>query len=76
MKTQEELKKLDAKKLNEELSELKNHLIKLQFDIRSGQAKNTHMLKVTRKQIARIQTLMRAHSAQNQTTEDKVRGRS
>lgn len=62
MKTQEELKKLDAKKLTEELAELQNHLVKLQFDIRTGQAKNTHSLKEARKQIARVQTLMRAQN--------------
>lgn len=58
MHTTEELKKLDLKKLTAELAELQNHLVKLKFDIRSGQAKDTHTLKATKKQIARVRTII------------------
>lgn len=63
MKTQEELLKLDAKKLSDELSQLQHDLIKLEFGINNGQAKDTHMLKETRKQIARVQTLINSPKA-------------
>lgn len=54
----EELKKMDVKKLAEELANLQGHLIKLQFEIKTGQAKNTHELKGTKRQIARVKTLI------------------
>lgn len=54
----EELKKMDSKKLTEELANLQGHLIKLQFEIKPGQAKNTHELKGAKKQIARVKTLI------------------
>ncbi len=63
MKTQEELKKLDAGKLNGELTQLQNDIVRLGFNINNGQAKDTHMLKVTRKQIARVQTLINSQKA-------------
>lgn len=63
MKTQEELQKLDAKKLSEELTQLQNDLIKLDFNVKNGQAKDTHMLKETRKQIARVKTIINSPKA-------------
>lgn len=63
MKTQEELQKLDAKKLSEELTQLQNDLIRLDFNVKNGQAKDTHMLKETRKQIARVQTIINSPKA-------------
>ncbi len=55
-----ELKKMDAKKLMEELAMLQGHLVKLQFEIKTGQAKNTHELKGTKRQIARVQTILKS----------------
>jgi len=63
MKTLEELKKLDVKKLNDELVQLKNDFIRLDFNVKNGQAKDSHMLKETRKQIARVQTIINAPKA-------------
>lgn len=63
MKTQEELLKLDAKKLSEELAQLQHDLIRLDFSVKNGQAKDTHMLKETRKQIARVQTIINSPKA-------------
>lgn len=54
----EELKKMDTKKLTEELVTLQSHLVKLRFEIKTGQAKNTHELKGTKRQIARVKTLI------------------
>lgn len=58
MKTQEELKKLDPKKLNEELVEIKQTLYKLKFDIISGHTKDSHMVRANKKQAARIKTIL------------------
>ncbi len=59
MKTLEELRKLDAKKLLEELESLKKSHFKVNFEVGNGQAKNSHMIRVHRKQIARIKTLLK-----------------
>ena len=58
MKTQEELKKLDAKKLNAELVEVQQTLYKLRFDMRSGHSKDSHMISANKKQAARIKTIL------------------
>lgn len=58
MKTLEELKKLDAKKLAEELIEIQKEFIKVTFEVKNGQSKNSHMIRTSRKQIARIRTLI------------------
>lgn len=58
MKTLEELKKLDAKKLAEELLEIQKEFIKVTFAVKNGQAKNSHMIRSSRKQIAVIKTLI------------------
>lgn len=63
MKTKEELLKLDTKKLSEELAQLRHDMVKLEFGVNSGQAKDTHMLKETRKQIARVQTIINSPKA-------------
>lgn len=58
MKTLEELKKLDATKLNEELKEAQKELAKTNFEIKNGQSKNSHAIRSDRKQIARIKTII------------------
>ena len=62
MKKLEDLKKLDASKLMEELNESRKSLFKIKFEVKSGQAKNSHMIKNYKKQIARIKTLMKEKS--------------
>lgn len=58
MKTLEELRKLDTKKLSEELKALEKEYFTTQFEVRNGQAKNSHDLKKYRRQMARIKTLI------------------
>lgn len=58
MKTLEELKKLDAKKLLEELQAVAKELFKVKFEIKTGQAKNNHEIKKHRRQIAKIKTIL------------------
>ncbi|MDA1061221.1 MAG: 50S ribosomal protein L29 [bacterium] len=59
MKTTEELRKLDTKKLLEELESLKKSAFKTRFEIHGGQAKNNHEIRLSRKQIARVKTLIK-----------------
>ncbi len=55
----EELKKLDIKKLNEELNENRKALFKVKFEVKSGQSKNSHLINSYKKQVARIKTLLK-----------------
>lgn len=59
MKKIEELKKLDIAKLNEELNESRKALFKIKFEVKSGQAKGSHLINSCKKQVARIKTLLK-----------------
>ncbi len=56
MKTLEELKKTDTKKLQEELQLAEKDLFKYTYDVKNGQSKNTHQVRNYKKYIARIKT--------------------
>lgn len=58
MKTLEELKKIDPKKLSEELQSAEKDLFKYTYDVKNGQSKNTHQIRNYRKYIARIKTII------------------
>lgn len=58
MKTMEELKKMDMQKLKEELALMEKELFKAKFNIKTGQAKNSHSIRNHKKQIARIKTII------------------
>ncbi len=57
MKKKDELKKLDLTKLHEELNNEKKELFKVRFDVKTGQSKNSHLIKKHKRQIARINTI-------------------
>lgn len=59
MKTTEELKKLDIKKLLEELESELQHLFKAKFEVSNGQSKNSHLIGTHTSQVARIKTIIR-----------------
>lgn len=65
MKTIQELRKLDPKKLMEELELLSKELFKIKFEIRTGQAKNNHEIEKNKKQIARIKTILQSADYSN-----------
>lgn len=56
MKTLEELKKTDPKKLQDELTSAKKDLFKYAYDVKNGQSKNTHQIRNYKKYIARVST--------------------
>lgn len=56
----DQLVKMDPKKLQEELASTKTELFKLAFEVKSGQAKDSHMIRVYKKYIARIQTILKS----------------
>ena len=53
-----ELKKMDMKRLMEELGKAKKELFKVNFDVRNGQSKNSHLIGNYKKYIAQISTLL------------------
>lgn len=61
MKTLAELKKLDSKKLLEELQDIEKALFKLRFEVKNGQSKSSNQIRGNQKQSARIRTIMRQH---------------
>ncbi len=65
MKTLEELRKLDAKKLLEELADVGQELFKVSFEVKNGQSKNNHSIRNASKQVARIKTLIKEHELNN-----------
>ena len=70
MKKLADLKKLDSKKLNEELTENRKALFKVKFEVKSGQSKNSHLISNYKKQIARIKTLLNEKSLVQEVKEE------
>ncbi len=66
MKKLEELRKLDVKKLLEELKDAKKSLFKVKFEVENGQAKNHHHIGNYRKYVARIKTLLNNEKKQDE----------
>lgn len=56
-----ELRDLSREELQEKELDLKQTLFNLKFQKATGQLGNTAMLKKTRRDIARVKTLLRAH---------------
>ena len=54
----DELKKLEPKKLLDELEKAKKDLFKIKFEVENGQSKSHHLIGKSRKYIARIKTLI------------------
>lgn len=59
MKTLEELKKLDIRKLLEELESELQELFRSKFEVSNGQSKNSHLISKHTGQVARIKTIIR-----------------
>jgi ribosomal protein L29 len=58
MFTLEELRKIDAKKLTEELKKVHKDLFKARFEVTSGQLKSSHSIKKNKQYIAQIKTII------------------
>lgn len=53
-----DLRKLDINELKKKLAEEKEKLMRLRFDHAAATLENTSLLKITRRQIARIETVI------------------
>lgn len=54
----EQLKKFEAGKLREELRTVEKELFKVRFEVKNGQSKNSHLIRIYKKYIARIKTIL------------------
>lgn len=71
--TTQELRKLDSKKLTEEMLKVRGDLFKARFEVKSGQSKDNHHIKLNRKQIARMKTIQ---TEQEKTNKEAARTQS
>lgn len=72
MKTAE-LRKLDAKKLTEEMLKVRGDLFKARFEVKSGQSKDNHYIKSNRKQIARMKTIQKEQESARTKSERETK---
>ena len=54
-----ELKKMSQEELNKKLTDLKQELFNLRFQAATGQLNNPLLIRMCRKDIARVQTILR-----------------
>ncbi|TZE82728.1 50S ribosomal protein L29 [Calorimonas adulescens] len=54
-----DMKEMTNSELNQKLSELKEELFNLRFQLATGQLENTSRIKMVRKDIARVKTILR-----------------
>lgn len=59
MKTLEELRKMDLKKLLAELTKVEKELAQSKFNVETGHSKESHKIANNRKQRARLKTVIR-----------------
>ena len=57
-KQKKEIQGLGAKELNSKLRELEDHVFQLRMQLRTGQLNSTAMVKLARKEIARVKTAL------------------
>ncbi len=62
----DQLKKMDAEKLKQELNTVERELAKTRFEVRTGQSKSNHLIGKYKTQIARIKTLLPNSANNNQ----------
>lgn len=62
-KQKKEISALNAKELGVKSKELENHIFQLRMQFKTGQLASSAMLKLARKDLARVKTAMTAKSA-------------
>jgi large subunit ribosomal protein L29 len=65
MKTLEEIRKTETDKLLEELKSLEKELFEKRFEVKNGQAKDSHSIKLLKLEIARIKTVLKENELNN-----------
>ena len=65
-----ELRKLDAKGLLKALKKAQEKLFKARFEVKTGQAKNIHLIHEGKKEVAQIKTLLSELPASEEKKEE------
>ncbi len=65
MKTLEEIRKTETGKLLEELNSLTKELFEKRFEVKNGQAKDSHTISLLKTEIAQIKTVLREKELNN-----------
>ncbi len=65
-----EIKEMNLEEMQRKLSDLKEELFNLRFQHEIGQLENPQRMKQTRRDIARIKTIIRQVEKNNQTAEE------
>lgn len=73
MYTSEELKKMKSEQLTKALNEAKNNLTKFRFESRTGQSKDHHKVKLAKKLVAKILTMLTAAGRIKNTAEGRTK---
>ena len=58
MFTTEELRKIDVKKIEEEISSTEKALYKIRFEVKTGQEKGHNKIKLNKKYISKMKTIL------------------
>jgi large subunit ribosomal protein L29 len=74
MSAASELRNLTDGELQDRIDEAKEELFNLRFQMASGQLENTERVKVVRRQIARLKTLLRERQLAAQVLKEKGNG--
>jgi large subunit ribosomal protein L29 len=59
----EEIRKLSVDKIEEQLDDAREKLMRMRFQIATGELKDQNLPRLTRRDIARLQTILREKSA-------------
>ncbi len=63
----EEIRKMSPEEIRSKLSDVREELMKLRFQQVTGQLTDTSRLRILRREIARMQTILREHSSKAET---------
>lgn len=68
MFTIEELRKIDLKKLREEVKKTEKDLFKIRFEVRSEQSKSSHLIKKNKEYLAQLKTILKERENETPST--------
>jgi large subunit ribosomal protein L29 len=70
----EDLRKLSVEKIEEQLDDAREKLMKMRFQIATGELKDQNLPRLTRRDIARMETILRQKRAEKQPAQAKTEG--
>ena len=74
MSTKEEMRALSAEALSEQVNDAKEELMRLRFQQATGELTDYSRLRITRRKIARLYTILNEQQAVSVVAEDRTEG--